>query len=173
MEILDQNNVLLSVGGVIMEPGVDFRSLAGRETLTSQHRRRRVAILPDEPTDGEASDGGGGGGGTVLPPGSATNELLNGTTLGSWGITDEIDGGFLLMAIAPNASKHRRIPTQHATPARLGARPFHLNGLATSWRFTTAALGSRSTSRAAQSMAATSPAQSMAARSQAPLTVHC
>ena len=42
MEVLDQNNVLLSVGGVIMEPGVDFQiALAGRETLTSQHRHRK------------------------------------------------------------------------------------------------------------------------------------
>ena len=95
MDILDQNNVLLSVGGVIMEPGVDF-------TVASGTRNINFATPPPEGSPYflmnqqtvNATSGGGGGGGTDLPPGTAANELLQwNNALNSWGPTTEIDGG--------------------------------------------------------------------------------
>ena len=90
----DQNNLTLSISGVIQEPGVDFTVTAGTNEL-------RFASAP--PTGSTyfvlsqqaiASSGGGGGGGTSLPPGSSENELLGwNNDLGSWGPVSSIDGG--------------------------------------------------------------------------------
>ena len=90
----DQNNLTLSISGVIQEPGVDFTVTAGTNEL-------RFASAP--PTGSTyfvlsqqaiASSGGGGGGGTTLPPGTSENELLGwNNDLGSWGPVSSIDGG--------------------------------------------------------------------------------
>ena len=95
MEILDQNNVLLSVGGVIMEPGVDFQIASGSRDInfaTPPPEGSPYFLMNQQTVN--AADGGGGGGGTVLPPGTSANELLQWqNALGAWGPTDEIDGG--------------------------------------------------------------------------------
>ena len=93
IEILDQNNMLLSIGGVLLEPGVDF-------TIASGTRQLNFASPPPEGSSYWAVNqqtvnaGGGGGGGTSLPPGTAANEILQwSNSLGSWGPSDELDGG--------------------------------------------------------------------------------
>ena len=95
MDILDQNNVLLSVGGVIMEPSVDFQIASGTRDLnfaTPPPEGSPYFLMNQQTVN--VSGGGGGGGGTELPPGSAANELLQwNNALGTWGPTDEIDGG--------------------------------------------------------------------------------
>ena len=95
MEVLDQNNVLLSVGGVIMEPGVDFQITSGTRDLnfaTAPPEGSPYFLLNQQTVN--AAGGGGGGGGTTLPPGTAANELAQwNNALGSWGITDTLDGG--------------------------------------------------------------------------------
>ena len=94
MEILDQNNVLLSVGGVIMEPGVDFQITSGTRDLNfaTAPPEDSPYFLMNQQTVNASS--GGGGGGTTLPPGTSANELLQwNNTLGTWGPTDEIQGG--------------------------------------------------------------------------------
>ena len=90
----DQNNLTLSISGVIQEPGVDFTVTAGTNEL-------RFASAP--PTGSTyfvlsqqaiASSGGGGGGGTTLPPGSSENELLKwDNDLGAWTPSNIIEGG--------------------------------------------------------------------------------
>ena len=95
MDILDQNNVLLSVGGVIMEPSVDFQIESGTRNLnfaTPPPEGSPYFLMNQQTVN--ATSGGGGGGGTDLPPGSAANELLQwDNNLGTWGPTAEIDGG--------------------------------------------------------------------------------
>ena len=90
----DQNNLTLSLSGVIQEPGVDFTVTAGTNEL-------RFASPP--PTGSTyfvlsqqaiASSGGGGGGGTTLPPGTSENELLKwDNDLGAWTPSNIIEGG--------------------------------------------------------------------------------
>ena len=94
MEILDQNNVLLSVGGVIMEPSVDFQIASGTRNINfaTPPPEGSPYFLMNQQTVNATS--GGGGGGTDLPPGTAANELLQwDNNLGTWGPTAEIDGG--------------------------------------------------------------------------------
>ena len=94
MDILDQNNVLLSVGGVIMEPSVDFQIASGTRNINfaTPPPEGSPYFLMNQQTVNATS--GGGGGGTDLPPGTAANELLQwDNNLGTWGPTAEIDGG--------------------------------------------------------------------------------
>lgn len=92
IEIIDQNNMLLSVGGVLLEPGVDF-------TIASGTRLLNFASPPPEGSsywavNQQTVNSGGGGGGTSLPPGTAANEYLQwNNALGSWGPASELDGG--------------------------------------------------------------------------------
>ena len=93
MDILDQNNMLLSLGGVLLEPGIDF-------TIASGTRDLSFRTPPPEGSSYWAVNqqtvnaGGGGGGGTSLPPGTTANEYLQwNNALGSWGPASEIDGG--------------------------------------------------------------------------------
>ena len=86
------NNLLVSLGGIIQEPGVDF-------TFTAP---RTVNFAGPPPNDidywiiieGVASTGGGGGGGTTLPDGTAAEEYLQwSATLGSWQPSKVLVGG--------------------------------------------------------------------------------
>ena len=93
LDIIDQNNMLLSVGGVLLEPGVDF-------SIASGTRELNFLTPPPEGSSYWAVNqqtvnaGGGGGGGTSLPPGTAANEYLQwNNALGSWGPANELDGG--------------------------------------------------------------------------------
>ena len=97
MDIVDQNNVLLSVSGVIMEPGVDFQIASGTRDInfaTPPPEGSPYFLLNQQTVNASGDGGGGGGGGTELPPGTAANELLVwNNALGTWGPSDELDGG--------------------------------------------------------------------------------
>ena len=94
MEIVDQNNLLVSLGGVIQQPGVDFQVSNGTRDIyfaSPPPTGTPYFILNQQSVN---AGGGGGGGGTDLPPGTASNELLQwNNTLSTWGPTTEIDGG--------------------------------------------------------------------------------
>ena len=84
-------NLLISLGGIIQEQGVDF-------TFTAP---RTVNFAGAPPTgmdywvliEGVASTGGGGGG-TTLPPGTAAEEYLQwNATLSSWQPSTTLNGG--------------------------------------------------------------------------------
>ena len=86
------NNLLISLGGIIQEQGVDFTFAAPRTV--------NFAGAPPAGIDywvlieGVASTGGGGGGGTTLPPGTAAEEYLQwNATLGSWQPSTVLSGG--------------------------------------------------------------------------------
>ena len=85
------NEVLLSLGGVVQNPGVDF-------TLTGS---RTIDFVAPPPTgldywvllEGMPSTSVGGGG-TTLPPGTAAEEILVwNNTLGSWQPATTLNGG--------------------------------------------------------------------------------
>ena len=85
-------NLLISLGGIIQEQGVDFTFTAPRTV--------NFAGAPPAGIDywvlieGVASTGGGGGGGTTLPPGTAAEEYLQwNATLGSWQPSTVLSGG--------------------------------------------------------------------------------
>ena len=89
------NSLLISIGGVIQEPGVDF-TFAGPRTVN-------FAAPPPAGVDYwvliegvvGTGGGGGGGGGTVLPDGTAAEEVLTwDATLSSWQPKAVISGGF-------------------------------------------------------------------------------
>ncbi len=93
-QVVSENNLIVSVGGVIQEPGVDFTAPPGGNTLNflapppagSDHW-----VLQEAAVDG---GGGGGGGGTVLLPGTAAEEYLKwNPTLNAWRPSDTLDGG--------------------------------------------------------------------------------
>ena len=93
-QVVSENNLLVSVGGVIQEPGVDFTAPPGGNTINflapppsgSDHW-----VLQEAAVDG---GGGGGGGGTVLLPGTAAEEYLKwNPTLNAWRPSDTLDGG--------------------------------------------------------------------------------
>lgn len=94
MDVLDQNNILMSVGGVILEPGIDFQIAAGTRNLnfaTPPPEGSPYFILNQQTVNASS---GGGGGGTSLPPGTTENEYLQwNNTLGSWQPSTELDGG--------------------------------------------------------------------------------
>jgi len=91
-QVVSENNLLVSVGGVIQEPGVDFTAPPGGNTIN---------FLAPPPSGSDhwvlqeaAVDGGGGGGGTVLLPGTAAEEYLKwNPTLNAWRPSDTLDGG--------------------------------------------------------------------------------
>ena len=92
--VLDQNNVTLSISGVIQEPGVDFTITPDSTDISfsSPPPANSPYFLLNQQTVN--SSGGGGGGGTVLPPGSSANEFLQwNNDLGSWGPASEMNGG--------------------------------------------------------------------------------
>ena len=91
-QVVSENNLIVSVGGVIQEPGVDFTAPAGGNTINF------VAPPPagsDHWILQEASlDSGGGGGGTTLLPGTAAEEYLKwNSTLLAWQPSNTLDGG--------------------------------------------------------------------------------
>lgn len=90
--IADQNNVLLSVGGVILEPGVDFTIGSGKSVIDF------ASAPPLDSTyfilNQQSLNSGGGGGGTTLPPGSSENEYLQwDNALSSWKPSTILSGG--------------------------------------------------------------------------------
>ena len=88
----DVNNIMLSVGGVIQEPGVDFAFAAPRAInfASPPPAGSEYFII----IEGTLSSGGGGGGGTNLPDGTAAEEYLKwDSTLGSWVAASTLDGG--------------------------------------------------------------------------------
>ena len=91
-QVVSENNLIVSVGGVIQEPGVDFTAPTGGNTinfLTAPPAGSDHWILQ------EASlDGGGGGGGTTLLPGTAAEEYLKwDSTLLAWRPSNTLEGG--------------------------------------------------------------------------------
>ena len=91
--IISQNNLLVSLGGIIQEPGIDFTATGGTTTIsftTPPPAGSAYWILQEASIDG----GGGGGGGTTLPPGTAAEEVLRwNSATSSWLPSDIIDGG--------------------------------------------------------------------------------
>ena len=93
-QVVSENNLLVSIGGVIQEPGVDFTAPAGGNAINflapppagSDHW-----ILQEASFD---SGGGGGGGGTTLLPGTAAEEYLKwDSTLLAWRPSNTLEGG--------------------------------------------------------------------------------
>lgn len=88
------NNLLISLGGILQEPGTDFAFTSPRTVNFAFAPITGLdywIIIEGIPTTG---GGGGGGGGTSLPPGTAANELLQwSSSLSSWQPTTQIDGG--------------------------------------------------------------------------------
>ena len=86
------NDLLISIEGVIQEPGVDFGFTAPRTI--------NFAVPPPAGAEhwilieGVTGTGGGGGGGTNLPDGTVDDELLGwNNNTSSWGPVNFIDGG--------------------------------------------------------------------------------
>ena len=93
--VADQNNLTVSISGVIQEPGVDFVVTDGTADLrfsSAPPAGSAYFVLSQQATATKADTGGGGG--TELPPGTSENELLGwNNTLGAWGPVSLIDGG--------------------------------------------------------------------------------
>ena len=88
----DVNNLLISVGGVIQEPGIDFSFTAPRTVSFTSAPSTGLAYWII--IEGVPSSGGGGGGGTSLPPGTAAEEYLQwDNSLGSWKPSSVLNGG--------------------------------------------------------------------------------
>jgi len=90
--VVSENNLMVSIGGVIQEPGVDFTAPPGGSTinfLAPPPAGSAHWILQEA-----AVDGGGGGGGTTLLPGTAAEEYLKwNPALNAWRPSDTLDGG--------------------------------------------------------------------------------
>jgi hypothetical protein len=93
-QVVSENNLIVSVGGVIQEPGVDFTAPAGGNAinfLAAPPAGSDYWILQEASVD---SGGGGGGGGTTLSPGTAAEEYLKwNSTLLAWQPSNTLDGG--------------------------------------------------------------------------------
>ena len=86
------NNLIISLGGIIQEPGVDFTFTAPRTV--------NFTVPPPAGIDnwilieGVQGGGGGGGGGTTLPDGTAAEEFLGwNNALSSWVARTTLVGG--------------------------------------------------------------------------------
>ena len=86
------NNLLVSLGGIIQEPGVDFSFVAPRTINFAAPPPAGIehwVLIEGVPSSGATGGGGGGtgGGGTTLPNGTAANEFLRwDNALALWGI---------------------------------------------------------------------------------------
>ena len=93
--IVSENNLVVSLGGVIQNPGVDFTAVAGSSKISFSSAPPSGIdywILQEAAVDG--GSGGGGGGGAALPPGTAAEEYLKwNNTLGSWQPSNTLSGG--------------------------------------------------------------------------------
>jgi hypothetical protein len=93
--IVSENNLMVSVGGVIQNPGVDFTAVSGSSQIafsTPPPAGATYWILQEAAVDG--GGGGGGGGGASLPPGTSAEEYLKwNNTLGAWLPSDTLSGG--------------------------------------------------------------------------------
>ena len=85
------NDILMSIGGVLQEPGKDFSFTAARSINFSSAPSTNLdywIVIEGVPTTG------GGGGGTTLPPGTAADEILTwDNNLSSWVPSATLDGG--------------------------------------------------------------------------------
>lgn len=89
---LSANNLLISLGGILQEPGVDFTFTAPRTVNFSTAPPPGIDhwIL----IEGVTSTGGGGGGGTTLPDGTAADEYLQwSSALSAWQPSKVLNGG--------------------------------------------------------------------------------
>ena len=92
--IIDQNNVIMSVAGVLMEPQRDFNIASGTTTLnfTEPPPEGSTYFLINQQTIN--ASGGGGGGGWNPPPGNNLNPYLCfNHVLDAWEASNELDGG--------------------------------------------------------------------------------
>lgn len=89
----DVNNMLINIGGIIQDPGIDFTFTAPRTisfaSAPSPGLKYWIII------EGVASTGaGGGGGGTSLPNGTAADEYLQwNNALTAWAPSTTLNGG--------------------------------------------------------------------------------
>lgn len=85
------NDIIMSIGGVIQEPGADFTFTAPRAINFSS--APSVGLEYFILIEGVAATGGGGGG-TTLPPGTAAYEYLQwDNALAAWTPSTTLDGG--------------------------------------------------------------------------------
>ena len=85
------NNLIISLGGIIQEPGVDFNFVAPR---TVNFTTPPPAGIDNWILIEGVQGGGGGGGGTSLPDGTAAEEFLGwSSTLSAWVAKDTLVGG--------------------------------------------------------------------------------
>jgi hypothetical protein len=73
------NNLLISLGGVIQEPGVDFSFTAPRTVNFAAPPPAGIEhwiLVEGVPSSASGTSGGGGTGGATLPTGTAANEFL-------------------------------------------------------------------------------------------------
>ena len=96
-QVVSENNLIVSVGGVIQEPGVDFTAPTGGNTINfvaAPPAGSDYWILQEASLDSGGGGGGGGGGGTTLPPGTAAEEYLKwNSTLLAWQPSNTLEGG--------------------------------------------------------------------------------
>jgi len=93
--IIDQNNVLMSVAGVLMEPQKDFNIASGTTQLnfTEPPPEGSTYFLINQQTVNTSSSGGGGSGWSP-PAGNNQNPyMMFNSTLDAWVASNELDGG--------------------------------------------------------------------------------
>ena len=90
----NQVNILLSIAGVIQEPGIDFVIASGTNEINFSTPPAASAPYFMVNYASISSGGGGGGGGTNLPNGTAANEFLQwDNSLSAWVPSTVLDGG--------------------------------------------------------------------------------